>query len=358
MDDSRIVGHPAHALPPPTMNNMTQKQRLLAALRRQPTDRPPLICPGGMMSLAITEVMDACRCHWPEAHVDGDKMARLALAMYDLGGIENLAVPFCMTVEAEALGAPVELGDRLTQPRVVHEPYASCAEVVAASLPPIAAFPRAQTVLAAMRTVSAERPDAPVIGNLVGPVSLLASLVQPDLLLREMFRQPALVQEALEVVTGRLVEYAQEQQAAGAEVIAIADPTATGEILGPRLFSGLAVPPLARLATELHNAGSPVIVHICGSVKTIVTHLDAIGADAISVDDMVKLSTLRPHLPNAAVMGNLSTFVLQRGPIEKITGWVERIGLAQADIIAPACALVPDTPLRHMQALAEAVRNA
>lgn len=334
---------------------LTQKQRLLAALQREPVDRPPLVCPGGMMSLAIGEVMDASSYHWPEAHLDVEAMTGLALAMYDLGGIENLAVPFCMTVEAEALGAPVELGDRFSQPRVVQEPHRSCAEVLAATLSPIAALRRAQTVLESMRRLCIERPDAPVIGNLVGPVSLLASLVQPDLLLREMFRQPALVRDALEVLTGHLVEYAFDQVAAGAEVIAIADPTATGEILGPRLFSQLAVPPLARLVDELHARDANAIVHICGSVKAVISHLDAIGADAISVDGMVKLSGLRPHLPNAAIMGNLSTFVLQRGPTEKITGWVERIGLKQADIIAPACALVPDTPLRHVQALAEAV---
>ena len=337
---------------------MTQKQRLLAALRREPTDRPPLICPGGMMSLAIADVMDASGCRWPQAHVDVETMVGLALAMYDLGGIEDLAVPFCMTVEAEALGAPVELGDHLTQPRVLHEPYPSCADVMAAPFSPIASAARAQTTLAAMRKLVAMRPQAPVIGNLVGPVSLLATLVPPDRLMREMFRQPELVRAALEVVTGHLVEYASEQIAAGAEVITIADPTATGEILGPRLFSGLAVPPLARLVAHLHNQGARAIVHICGSVKTIVAHLDAIGADAISVDDMVKLASLRLHLPHAAVMGNLSTFVLRRGPVDRITGWVERIGLGQADIIAPACALVPDTPLRHVQALAEAVRRA
>ncbi|MHB8995013.1 MAG: uroporphyrinogen decarboxylase family protein [Armatimonadota bacterium] len=336
---------------------MTEKQRLLSALRRQAVDRPPLVCPGGMMSLAIVDAMDASGYAWPHAHVDPEAMAGLALAMYDLGGIENMAVPFCMTVEAEALGAPVELGDRLTQPRVLQEPYHAAAEVMAVELPVIAASPRAQTVLAAMRKLSSERPEAPVIGNLTGPVSLLASLVQPDLLLREMLRRPADSVRALEVLTDRLAQFGREQIEAGAEVIAIADPTATGEILGPRLFGQLAVPPLARLTEALQEHGALVIVHICGRVNTIVNRLAAIGADAISVDDMVKLSSLREHLPETAIMGNLSTFVLQRGPVGKIALWVERIGRVQADIIAPACAVVPDTPLAHVRALAEAVKH-
>ncbi|MGE5530910.1 MAG: uroporphyrinogen decarboxylase family protein [Bacteroidota bacterium] len=339
------------------MKPLTQKERLLAALRREPVDRPPLVCPGGMMSLAIGEAMEASGCAWPQAHMDPQTMAGLALAMYDLGGIENMAVPFCMTVEAEALGAAVELGDRLTQPRILQEPYGSAAEVLALKLPEISSSPRAQAVLAAMRKLSTERPNAPVIGNLTGPVSLLASLVQPDLLLREMLRRPSDSVRALEVLTERLAQFGREQIEAGAEVIAIADPTATGEILGPRMFGQLAVPPLARLTEALHEHGAPVIVHICGRVNTIVSHLAAIGADAISVDDMVKLSSLREHLPNTAIMGNLSTSVLQGGPVEKIAQWVERIGRVQADIIAPACAVVPDTPLAHVRALAEAVKN-
>jgi [methyl-Co(III) methanol-specific corrinoid protein]:coenzyme M methyltransferase len=339
------------------MRDLTQKERLLRALRREVVDRPPLVCPGGMVSLAIGEAMDASGCAWPQAHVDAAAMAGLALAMYDLGGIENLAVPFCMTVEAEALGAPVELGDRLTQPRITQEPYRSAAEVLALQSPQIADSPRAQTVLAAMRTMARERPETPVIGNLTGPVSLLASLVQPDLLLREMLRRPKEAAQALEALTERLVQFGIEQVRAGAEVIAIADPTATGEILGPRLFGQLAVPPLARLTAALHAQGCLVIVHICGKVSSIVGHLAAIGADAISVDDVVKLSSLREHLPNAAIMGNLSTFVLREGPVEKIGLWVERIGRVQADIIAPACAVVPNTPLAHVQALAEAVKR-
>lgn len=336
---------------------MTERQRLLSALRREPLDRPPLVCPGGMMSLAIGDAMDASGCAWPNAHVDPEAMAGLALAMYDLGGIENMAVPFCMTVEAEALGAAVELGDRLTQPRILQEPYGSAAEVLALELPEITASPRAQTVLAAMRKLSTERPNAPVIGNLTGPVSLLASLVQPDLLLREMLRRPADSLRALEVLTERLAQFGREQIEAGAEVIAIADPTATGEILGPRLFGQLAVPPLERLTKALHEHGGLVIVHICGQVRTIVEHLATIGADAVSVDDMVKLSSLREHLPGTAIMGNLSTFMLQRGPVQKVALWVERIGRVQADIIAPACAVVPDTPLAHVRALAEAAKH-
>ncbi|MDE2118224.1 MAG: methylcobamide--CoM methyltransferase, partial [Betaproteobacteria bacterium] len=97
---------------------MNEKSRLLNTLRGKPSDRPPFICPGGMMNMAVTELMDAAESCWPDAHSDPEKMARLTLAANRIGGIENTGVPFCMTVEAEAMGAQVYLGSRGNEPRV------------------------------------------------------------------------------------------------------------------------------------------------------------------------------------------------------------------------------------------------
>ena len=336
---------------------MTETQRLLAALSRRPVDRPPVICPGGMMSLAVTEVMDRCGHAWPAAHTDPDQMAALAAAMHELAGLENLAVPFCMTVEAEAFGAPVHLGSPTIQPYITDHPYASCREL--AGLQPTAPDDcRMAVVLAAARRLAQEYPQVPVIGNLVGPVSLAGSLVEPGVLLREMYRSPDLVHAALRALVPSLAAFGRAQIAAGAAVVAISEPTATGEILGPRLFAQFGAPYLQALAQELHQAGAPVIVHICGDVRTIAAQLPGIGADAISVDEEVSLRHVRAAITPTPIMGNLSALALEQGPPARIARWARTIALRHADIVAPACGVVPTTPLSHLRALVEAVRNA
>ena len=50
-------------------------------------------------------LQDEIEVFFPEAHYDAEKMAALAKAVYDKGFFENYGVPFCMTVEAEAMGA-------------------------------------------------------------------------------------------------------------------------------------------------------------------------------------------------------------------------------------------------------------
>ena len=84
---------------------ITPKERLFRVLKGEKVDRPPCICPGGMMNMIVEEVMDITGVKWPEAHSDAGMMADLSEGIYTNGGFENFGVPFCMTVEAEAMGA-------------------------------------------------------------------------------------------------------------------------------------------------------------------------------------------------------------------------------------------------------------
>lgn len=83
---------------------MDAKERIRKAMHQEPTDRPPCICPGGMMNMITTDLMDEANVSWPEAHLNARMMADLAEANYEKGCFENVGVPFCMTIEAEAMG--------------------------------------------------------------------------------------------------------------------------------------------------------------------------------------------------------------------------------------------------------------
>ena len=98
------------------------KTRLRKALARQAVDRPPCICPGGMMNLVTRELMELSGHGWPAAHTDPAAMAALAAAAHGAGCFENHGLPFCMTVEAQALGARVAMGDMGSEPRVTAYP--------------------------------------------------------------------------------------------------------------------------------------------------------------------------------------------------------------------------------------------
>ena len=56
-------------------------------------------------------------------------------------------------------------------------------------------------------------------------------------------------------------------------MISIADPTATGEILGPNLFDEYAVRYLNKVVDAIHGMNTPVIVHICGKMNAVKKYI-------------------------------------------------------------------------------------
>jgi [methyl-Co(III) methanol-specific corrinoid protein]:coenzyme M methyltransferase len=332
---------------------MTPRERLLSILDGSDASSAAVLCPGGMMSCAVTEVMEASGAPWPAAHSDPAVMLRLASAMREATGFANLAMPFCMTVEAESCGAAVNLGSASVQPRL-RSPL----------LPPdgtsVLPFPdfsrgRAAVLTAAIRAASASSPALPVIGNLVGPFSLLTTLCDPLAVFRWTRRNPVLVETYLDEITEFLIVFALLQRRAGADCICIAEPTATGEILGGHLFATLVKPRLERLAAALRSSGASVILHICGNASAIQDELLSLPVDAVSFDSVVDIAALASLAPPWRVMGNVSPFLLESGPAAAVTGACRRLLDAGIRLIAPGCGIVPSTPVAHLRAMTDSL---
>lgn len=54
-------------------------------------------------------------------------------------------------------------------------------------------------------------------------------------------KDPQRVHEFMDYVTDHLIEFANRQIDAGADVIAVSDPSGTGEIMGPKFFKEFTV---------------------------------------------------------------------------------------------------------------------
>jgi len=196
-----------------------------------------------------------------------------------------------------------------------------------------------------------------VIASLSGPVSTAASVVTPLTFLKELRTRPQDAHRVLDYVTRLLVEYAREVIANGADVIAIGDPTATGEILGPRIFEDFAVRYLNQLCDAVHASGKQVIVHICGDMSKSRNQLANLHADAISVDALVNLKQLKLDFPQINTMGNVSTALLEFGDADKVSRNTARLVRDGIDIISPACGLSTSTGLDNIRSLTATVKG-
>jgi [methyl-Co(III) methanol-specific corrinoid protein]:coenzyme M methyltransferase len=340
------------------MPDRTPKERLLDALERKRTDRPPVICTGGMMNAAIVGVMEETGHTLPRGHSDGTAMAALARDVRDFTGFENIGLPFCLTVEAEALGSEVDLGTLGCEPKIAKERFASVAEAVVAAPESVERLGRIGAVAGAVELLARTERDTPIVGNVSGPISTAASLVDPMSFLKELRKRPDEAHRVLEAVADFLAAYAALLVRRGATLICIGDPTATGEILGPKMFEAYAVPYLNRVVDAIHGAGSHVIVHICGDLKRVLPLVPRLRSDAISTDAMVNLKALKDEYPQLVTMGNLSTYTLQWGDAAKVAGRARQLVDDGIDIVSPACGLSTSTPLANIRAMTAAVREA
>ena len=338
------------------MSTPQPRGRLLSVLGKHAVDRPPVICTGGMMNAAIVDVMEKTGHTLPEAHFSGAKMAALAEAVSECTGFENIGVPFCMTVEAELFGSRIDHGTLACEPKIQAEAFSSLTKV---EVPANAARGgRTSVVGEAVELLSKRRPDLPVVATLTGPVSVAASIVDPTTFLKELRTRREDAHRVLAQVTAVLAEYAGALISAGATVIAIGDPTATVEILGPQLFQEYAIRYLNDLAASIHALATPVIVHICGKMGAGARLLPGLASDAISVDAMIDLKGLKSTAPGLTTMGNLSTYLLQWGSPQKIADRAVELVQDGVNIIAPACGLSTSTTLANITAMTRAVQTA
>lgn len=336
---------------------LTEKARLFSVLEGRRVDRPPVVIPGGMMNGVIVEVMKPSGYSWPKAHIDSRFMTGLALATREKTGMENVGVPFCMTVEAEAMGSQVDLGSEQIEPHIKEYSGIDWGGVGVKRSPGNDLSRRMSVVLEALTKLKSTMVDVPVMGNVVGPMSIAASVADPLKVLRMVQLDPEGLDRLLDISVDYSISFARNQVEHGADIIVIGDPTATGEILGAKSFSKFEVPRLQNLVAAVHEEGAKAIVHICGNIQPILEQIKRIGADALSFDAMVNIRRVREAVGSLPLMGNISTILLHKGEPAGIQAAVSEVVRAGVDIVAPACGFSPFTPLANIQAMCRSVKE-
>lgn len=187
---------------------------------------------------------------FPDAYCQRDEMVHLAEAVRAASGSQVCILPFCHTIEAEALGAHIIYGDRYFGPRA--------GQAVCTSVEELLALPKANLstgriaeVLAACRMLR-ERGETVVL-EVSGPLTILNALMEPHLIFRALRKQPQQMGLVWKRLSEFLLEYVKQAEAAGA-LISFADPIGGVNILGPKLAEQITkeftMPFLHRLARE------------------------------------------------------------------------------------------------------------
>jgi len=334
------------------MEEISEKTRLLGILKGgEIQDRPPVICPGGMMNAAVTEVINDIKGNH---NISEEDMVLAAKKVKELTGFENYGVPFCMTVESEPFGVKIDFGDKNREPVITNYNNMTTDEIMNKYCSSDLNSCRVPVVLGAIAKLKND--SIPVIGNITGAISTATSIVDPLKLLKMMKKNPDMAYSFIEFINEKLIQYGIDMVKNGADVIAVSDPTATGEILGKINFEKFAVPMFKKLVDEIHKLDSRIIIHICGDTSSIIESLNLIGADAFSFDSIVNIKSVKDKI-EAKVMGNVNTQLLQEGPGDRIISVTQNCIKSGLDIIAPACGLSMSTTIENLKLMTDSVKG-
>jgi methylthiol:coenzyme M methyltransferase len=328
---------------------MNTKKRIIAGILGGRVDRIPVWLP--VVGVTVS-MMEQARASWPEAHWDAELMAKLAAMPWELTGLPAVTVPFCLSLEAEALGCEIDRGTLNRTPSVKRPAF---------DTPDAFDHPenlletgRIPAVLRALEILS-ERigDDIPINAKVTGGFTIAGHVFGVSRFISWIKTDPEYAHQAVErssEVTRELIGAFEDH---GADVISISDPTSSGDLLSGEQYREFVLPYHRKIAGA---AKKPSVLHICGNTKDLLGHIRETGFDAYSFEEKVDVLTAKKLLgDDISLIGNIAPVAtMLQGTPDTVTADAVFAMQNGIDVLSSGCTLSPLTPLENIRALSKA----
>lgn len=205
---------------------------------------------------------------FPASYMDARLLAELAQRRKVFSRAEMCILPFCHTLEAEAMGAQIRLDDG--SPRAGAPICRTIDELLA--LPSIDLdAPRLRATLQACQLLHSE--GEAVAFAVSGPFTILNSLVDLTVVFRAIRKEPQKFEMLISKLSDEILRFICAVRDSGADLVSYADSAATVGILGPRNMERITrdfTLPLLRKAGKI--VGSEQMLVLCP--KTALALID------------------------------------------------------------------------------------
>lgn len=332
---------------------MTGKERVLAAFRGEPVDRPAVCNP---TSVATVELMDLVDAPFPQANRDGEMMARLAATGYTELGFDTIMPVFSIIQDSAALGCKIQWEQKDNWPTVkMSEPIWETADDIV--IPPdFLTHPDTACVLDAIRRLKAEYgSEAAVVGKTMGPWSLAYHCFGVERFLLLTLDDPDATKRILDRLKEATIAFGVAQIEAGADALTLPDH-ATGDLVSGDYYR--------RYLRDLHAEFAdrlpiPLILHICGKTIDRMDYIAGTGFAAFHYDSKNDpAESIGVVGDRIALVGNVNNpeTLFARGPADVQTEVRKNLD-AGIKLVGPECAIPLQTPLENLKAIPAAVAD-
>ena len=336
-----------------TVPPMTSRERVLAALRREPVDRTPVCNP---TSVATVELMDLVRANFPTANREPELMARLAATSYTELGFDTVMPVFSIIQESAALGCKMQWEQKDNWPTVrMSEPiWKDPDDVIIPN--DFLEHPDTKCVLDAIKILRDELgDDVAIVGKTMGPWSMAYHCfgVEPFLLMS--LDDPGRTKAVLDRLKEATVQFGVAQIDAGADALTLPDH-ATGDLVSGEYYE--------RYLKDLHiemveRIPIPLILHICGRTVDRMGFIAETGMAAFHYDSKnTPEEAMEAVHGDIALVGNINNpqTLFSKGP-EEVRAEVERNLDAGVQLIGPECAIPLQTSIENLLEIPKTVRD-
>ncbi len=336
-----------------TVGTMTSRQRVLAALKREPVDRTPVCNP---TSVATVELMDLVDAPFPDANRDPQKMARLAATAYTELGFDTIMPVFSIVQESSALGCKIQWEGKDNWPTVrMAEPIWQDVDDI--HIPAdLCSHPDTTCVLDAIGILRKQFGDEVcIVGKTMGPWSMGYHCFGVEKFLLMSLDDPDKTRRCLDKMKKITIDYGVAQIEAGVDALTLPDH-ATGDLVSGEYYERY----LQQMHTEfVDQIPIPLILHICGRTVDRMEYIAQTGMAAFHYDSknnpQESMDVVKNRISLVGNVNNPQTLYAQ-GP-EQVKQQVIANLEAGVQLIGSECAIPLQTSIENLKAIPRAVKE-
>jgi uroporphyrinogen decarboxylase len=213
------------------------------------------------------------------------------------------------------------------------------------------------TVKKALRQTRAKIGDTYVVTMTAwGPFTLGARLVGEESMMKATFKKPAFVEKVVNFATDLLIHlYEPIVVDKTLEVISLADPTASGDLISRKQFEKFAVPYLKKFTNWARSKGVHTLVHICGNTTDRLDLFPLTGASCISLDHKTDIAKAKEALHGKMCFGgNVDPVkVMLNGTVQDVEAAckdiIQKAGTDGGFVLMPGCDIPPTVPYDNIR---------
>lgn len=225
------------------------------------------------------EIIDNTHLKFPDLHTNSKDIAYVSqnLKLYKNDSI--CKVPFCTTVEAEAMGANIKLGDEKNCPRISNYAYKDINELLDIEDINLQRG-RIKEVLDSISIL--KNKGEIVVLNVCGPFTILSLLIDSKYIYKALRKDKSTVENILNKIENNIVKYVKKAIENKVDIISYSDPMSSIEIVGPKVYKEIVGNTTIRTLEKLDNSIESSVIHLCGKVSTSLQSYKNLEVEEIS----------------------------------------------------------------------------